>query len=142
MKAVIDHIGIAIAGLDDALAFYRDVLGLDVEEPEEVSSQRVRVHFLRTGETGTDAVRGVTLELLESTVEDSPIARYVARRGPGLHHIAFRVADITAALAQLKARGVRLIDETPRPGAHGSLVAFVHPSSTHGALVEFIQPRA
>ena len=74
--------------------------------------------------------------MLEATAEDSPIAKYVQKRGPGLHHITLRVDDIAAALAQLKARGVRLIDESPRPGAHGSLVAFVHPSSAHGVLVE------
>ena len=141
MQFIVDHIGIAVAGLDDALAFYRDVLGLTVEEPEEVASQRVRVRFLDTGEARTAAVPGVTLELLEATTEDSPVATFVARRGPGIHHIAFRVPDITAALAQLKGRGVKLVDETPRPGAHGSLDAFLHPSSTHGVLVELIQPR-
>jgi methylmalonyl-CoA epimerase len=77
--------------------------------------------------------------LLEATAEDSPIARYVAKRGPGLHHITLRVDDIAAALARLKSRGVRLIDEVPRPGAHGSLVAFIHPSSAHGVLVELTQ---
>jgi methylmalonyl-CoA epimerase len=76
------------------------------------------------------------LELLEATADDSPIAKYVAKRGPGLHHITLRVDDIRAALEQLKARGVRLIDDTPKPGAHGSLVAFIHPSSAHGVLVE------
>ena len=80
-----------------------------------------------------------TLELLEATTADSPIARFLAKRGPGMHHVALRVDDIVAALADLKARGIRLIDETPRPGAHGSLVAFLHPSSTHGVLVELKQ---
>ena len=111
-----------------ALAFYRDALGLDVEAPEEVASQRVRAQFIPAGE--------VALELLEATADDSPIAKYVAKRGPGLHHITLRVGDIRAALARLKEKGVRLIDEEPRPGAHGSLVAFVHPSSAHGVLVE------
>jgi methylmalonyl-CoA epimerase len=128
MRATLDHIGIAVASLSEALAFYRDALGLEVESPEHVASQRVRAHFIPLGESA--------LELLEATAEDSPIARYVAKRGPGLHHITLRVDDIEAALAQLKARGVRLIDETPRPGAHGSRVAFIHPSSAHGVLVE------
>jgi methylmalonyl-CoA/ethylmalonyl-CoA epimerase len=116
---------------DAALGFYRDALGLEVEAPEEVASQRVRAHFVPVGDAA--------LELLEPTADDSPIAKYVGKRGPGLHHITLRVDDIAAALAQLKARGVRLIDEAPRPGAHGSLVAFVHPSSTHGVLVELKQ---
>ena len=131
MKATLDHIGIAVANLGDALAFYRDALGLEIATPEEIASQRVRAHFIPLG--------GSALELLEATAEDSPIAKYVAKRGPGLHHITLRVDDIGAALAQLKARGVRLIDAEPRPGAHGSLVAFVHPASAHGVLVELTQ---
>jgi methylmalonyl-CoA/ethylmalonyl-CoA epimerase len=131
MKATLDHIGIAVASIDDALAFYRDALGLEIERPEEVASQRVRVHFIPAGDAA--------LELLEATADDSPIARYVAKRGPGLHHITLRVDDIRAALAQLAARGVQLIDHSPRPGAHGSLVAFIHPSSAHGVLVELKQ---
>jgi methylmalonyl-CoA/ethylmalonyl-CoA epimerase len=131
MKAVLDHVGIAVASLDEALAFYRDTLGLEVEPPQEIASQRVRAHFVAVGEA--------TLELLEATAPDSPIARFLERRGPGMHHVALRVEDIEAALAELKTRGVRLIDETPRPGAHGSLVAFLHPSSTHGVLVELKQ---
>jgi len=131
MTVTIDHIGIAVSSLDDALAFYRDALGLDVEAPEEVPSQRVRAHFIQVGETA--------IELLEATADDSPIAKYVARRGPGVHHITLRVDDIGEALARLKARGVRLIDETPRAGAHGALVAFIHPSSAHGVLIELKQ---
>ena len=134
MKATLDHVGIAVADLHAALAFYRDALGLEVEAPEEVSSQRVRAHFIPVGEAA--------LELLEATADDSPIAKYLAKRGPGLHHITLRVDDIAAALAQLKARGVRLIDEAPRPGAHGSLVAFIHPASAHGVLVELKQADA
>ena len=133
MKAVLDHVGIAVRELDAALAFYRDTLGLEVDAPEEVGSQRVRAHFVRTGEA--------LLELLEPTQPDSPIGRYVDKRGPGLHHIALRVDDIQAALDHLKARGVRLIDEAPREGAHGSLVAFIHPASAHGVLVELKQRR-
>ena len=131
MKAVLDHIGIAVKDLNAALAFYRDALGLDIEAPEEVASQRVRAHFVPVGEA--------KLELLEATAADSPIAKYVDKRGPGLHHITLRVDDIVAALAQLKAHGAKLIDEQPRPGAEGSLVAFVHPASAHGVLVELKQ---
>lgn len=134
MKVELDHIGIAIEGLDEALAFYRDLLGLHLEESEEVGSQKVRAHFLPAGEP--------KLELLEATQPESAIAKYVAKRGPGLHHIAFRVDDIHQVLADLKARGVRLIDETPRPGAEGALVAFIHPSASHGVLVELKQPRS
>lgn len=135
MKATIDHIGIAVGNLTDSLAFFRDALGLEVDHPEEVASQRVRAHFVLTAD-GRD---GAKLELLEATADDSPIAKYIARRGAGLHHVALRVDDIPAALAELKARGVRLIDETPRPGAHGTTVAFIHPASAHGVLVELIQ---
>ena len=131
MKARLDHIGIAVSNIGEALAFYRDALGLEVEMPEEVASQRVRARFIPAGEAA--------LELLEATAEDSLIAKYLARRGPGLHHITLRVDDIRAALEQLRTRGVRLIDETPREGAHGSLVAFIHPSSAHGVLVELKQ---
>jgi methylmalonyl-CoA/ethylmalonyl-CoA epimerase len=131
MKARLDHIGIAVADLQAALAFYRDALGLEIEETEEVPTQRVRAHFIRVGEPA--------LELLEATAPDSPIAKYVAKRGPGVHHITLRVDDIHAALEQLKARGVRLVDETPRPGAEGALVAFIHPSAAHGVLVELKQ---
>ena len=131
MKAVLDHIGIAVKDLSAALAFYRDALGLDIEAPEEVASQRVRAHFVPVGEA--------KLELLEATAADSPIAKYVDKRGPGLHHITLRVDDIEAALAQLKAHGAKLIDQKPRPGAEGSLVAFVHPASAHGVLVELKQ---
>ena len=132
MKALLDHIGIAVQDLDKALAFYRDALGLEVEEPEEVASQRVRAHFIPVGQPA--------LELLEATAPDSPIAKYVEKRGPGIHHITLRVEDIAAALAQLKARGVRLVDAEPRPGAEGALVAFIHPAAAHGVLVELKQP--
>jgi methylmalonyl-CoA epimerase len=135
MKARLDHIGIAVSDIDMALKFYRDALGLEIETSEEVASQRVRAHFIPLSPGAGDAA----LELLEATADDSPIAKYIAKRGPGLHHITLRVDDIRAALEQLKARGVRLIDDTPRPGAHGSLVAFLHPASAHGVLVELKQ---
>jgi methylmalonyl-CoA epimerase len=134
MKAVLDHVGIAVQDLDRALDFYRDALGLHVEASEEVKSQRVRAHFIPVG--------GSTLELLEATAADSAIAKYVSRRGPGIHHITLRVDDIEAALAQLKSRGIRLVDEQPRPGGEGALVAFIHPSAAHGVLVELKQPPA
>src|SRR5215467_3561631 len=134
MRAVLDHVGIAVKDLDAALAFYRDALGLVVEAPEDVTSQRVRAHFIPVGQSN--------LELLEGTSADSAIAKYIDKRGPGLHHITLRVDDISAALAQLKARGARLVDEQPRAGAEGALVAFVHPSSAHGVLVELKQARA
>jgi methylmalonyl-CoA/ethylmalonyl-CoA epimerase len=131
MKVTLDHVGIAVADIGDAMAFFRDALGLEIETVENVPSQRVRAHFIATGDA--------SLELLEATADDSPIAKYIAKRGPGLHHITLRVDDIAAAIAQLKTRGVRLIDERPRPGAHGALVAFIHPSSAHGVLVELKQ---
>lgn len=134
MKAVLDHIGIAVRDIDAALAFYRDALGLEVEPFEEVASQRVRAHFIAVGES--------SLELLEATAPDSAIARYIEKRGAGLHHITLRVDDIAAALAQLKARGVKLVDEQPRIGAEGALVAFIHPSAAHGVLVELKQGQA
>ena len=131
MKATLDHIGIAVADIDEALAFYRDALGLEILAPEEVVSQAVRAHMVPVGQPA--------LELLEATRPDSPIAKFLARRGPGLHHITLRVDDIEAALSHLRRRGVRLIDEQPRQGAESALVAFIHPSSVHGVLVELKQ---
>ena len=135
MKATLDHVGIAVSDLSAALAFYRDALGLEIAPAEEVASQRVRAHFVPL------TPGGAALELLEATAPDSPIAKFVDKRGPGLHHITLRVDDIRGALEMLQARGVRLIDEVPRPGAHGSLVAFIHPSAAHGVLVELVQPQ-
>ena len=129
--AVLDHIGIAVRDLDTALAFYRDALGLEIEGVEEVPSQHVRAQFVSVG--------GATLELLEATSSQSAIARSIERRGPGLHHLTLRVDNLAAVLARLKARGVRLIDEEPRAGAGGSLVAFIHPSAAHGVLVELTE---
>jgi methylmalonyl-CoA/ethylmalonyl-CoA epimerase len=131
---IIDHIGVATAGIEEAATFYRDSLGLEVEEIEEVANQKVRVAMLPLGES--------RLELLEATSEDSPISKFLAKRGPGIHHIAVRVDDIETALQGLKAKGARLIDETPRTGAGGCLVAFVHPSSTGGVLLELVQRKA
>jgi methylmalonyl-CoA epimerase len=131
MKAVLDHIGIAVGDLQASLAFFRDVLGLHVEASEEVVAQKVRATFVATGPS--------TLEFLEATAPDSPIAKYLEKRGAGMHHLALRVDDIEAALAHLKSRGVRLIDDTPRPGAERALVAFIHPSAANGVLVELKQ---
>jgi methylmalonyl-CoA/ethylmalonyl-CoA epimerase len=127
----IDHIGIVTNGIDDAARFYRESLGLQIEHIEEVASQKVRVAMLPLGES--------RVELLEPTSDDSPISKFLAKRGPGIHHIAVRVQDIRAALAGLKAKGARLIDEEPRPGAGGCLVAFIHPSSTGGVLLELVE---
>jgi methylmalonyl-CoA epimerase len=132
MKAVLDHVGIAVSDLSASLAFFKDVLGLHVEASEEIASQRVRATFLNTGPS--------TFEMLEATSADSPVAKFIEKRGAGMHHVALRVDDIEAALAHLRSRGIRLIDETPRPGAEGALVAFIHPSAAHGVLVELKQP--
>jgi methylmalonyl-CoA/ethylmalonyl-CoA epimerase len=127
----IDHIGIATDGLDEAAMFWREALGLEAPETEEVADQKVRVAMLPIGES--------RIELLEATSEDSPISKFLQKRGPGIHHIAVRIDDIRAALAQLKAKGARLIDEEPRVGAGGCLVAFVHPSSAGGVLLELVE---
>ncbi|MBP7778750.1 MAG: methylmalonyl-CoA epimerase [Acidobacteria bacterium] len=134
MKVRLDHVGIAVSDAEAATAFYEDRFGLQVAHVEQVASQQVRAHFLPAGEC--------LLELLEATTPASPIARFLAKRGPGLHHVALAVDDIRGALAELKAAGVRLIDETPRPGAEGALVAFLHPSAADGVLVELKQPAA
>ena len=127
----IDHIGIATNGIKEAAAAYRDALGIQVTETEEVSGQQVRVAMLPIGES--------RIELLEATSADSPISKFLAKRGPGIHHIALRVEDIRARLADLKSKGARLIDEEPRTGAGGCLVAFIHPSSTGGVLIELVE---
>ena len=127
----IDHIGIATRKLAEATAVWRDALGLELDSTEEIAEQEVRIAMLPIGETH--------IELLEPLTLDSPVGRFIEKRGPGLHHIAIRVDDIGAALAQLKEKGARLIDETPRVGAGGCLVAFIHPSSANGVLLELVQ---
>ncbi len=127
----IDHIGIATKGIDEALKFWLGALGLENVHTETVEDQKVRVAMLPIGES--------RIELLEPTSDDSPISKFLEKRGGGIHHIAVEVEDIVAALEKLKARGMRLIDETPRTGAEGCLVAFVHPSSTGGVLLELVQ---
>jgi methylmalonyl-CoA epimerase len=124
------HVGIAVKRLDEALVGYR-TFGFEPESIEEVPSQGVRVAFLRTG--------SVRLELLESLTPDGVIARFLERHGEGLHHLAFAVADIRAEMRRLRAEGLELVDAEPRLGAHGRLVAFVHPRSAHGVLVELVQ---
>lgn len=131
MSFPLAHIGIAVKDLEQALGFYRDALGMHVEGVEEVPSERVNVAFV--------ALRDGHLELLESTDPDGPIGRFIAKRGEGIHHLALRVTDVQKTLDRLKAAGVRLIDETPRRGAGGKNVAFIHPSATGGVLVELIE---
>jgi methylmalonyl-CoA epimerase len=128
---IIEHLGIATRSIEEAVRFWRDSLGLEVIDTEEVEEQKVRVAMLPLGES--------RVELLEPTSPDSPVAKFLEKRGPGIHHIAVRVDDIRATLARLKEQGARLIDEAPRTGAGGSLIAFVHPSSTNGVLLELVE---
>jgi len=127
----IDHIGIATRSIEEGLALWQDALGLEPDNAEEVAEQGVKICMLPVGDTH--------VELLEPLSPDSAVGKFLAKRGPGIHHIAVEVADIHESLALLKQRGARLIDETPRIGAGGSLIAFVHPSSTNGVLLELVQ---
>lgn len=127
----INHLGIATKGIEEALKFWEGALGIENVHTEVVEDQKVRVAMLPIGET--------RIELLEPTSEDSPISKFLEKRGGGIHHIAVDVEDIEESLAKLKASGMRLIDETPRVGAEGCLVAFVHPSSANGVLLELTQ---
>jgi methylmalonyl-CoA/ethylmalonyl-CoA epimerase len=127
----IDHIGIATRKLNAAMHVWGNALGLSLESTEEVTEQGVRVAMLPIGETH--------IELLEPLSLDSPVGRFLEKRGPGIHHIAVGVTDIRATLAELKEKGVRLIDETPRLGTGGCLVAFIHPSAADGVLLELVQ---
>ena len=128
---VLDHIGIAVESIDERIGFY-EALGLELEEYDEVPEQGVRVAFLPVGDS--------RLELLEPTGPDTPIARHLERRGPGLHHVCLRVPDIRAAMVRLADQGHTLLSQEPQPGAHGCLVCFVHPKSTGGVLLELSQP--
>jgi len=128
----IDHLGIATKGIDEALKFWEDALGLENVHTEVVEDQKVRIAMLPLGES--------RIELLEPTSEDSPISKFLEKRGGGIHHIAVEIADIRASLASLKEKGVRLIDEEPRVGAGGCLVAFLHPAAANGVLLELVQP--
>jgi methylmalonyl-CoA epimerase len=127
----IDHIGIAVSNLQESLSFWETSLGIELHGIEEVAEQKVRTAFLPVGST--------EIELLEPTSADSSVARFIEKRGEGLHHIAIEVDDIEAALAELKAKGIQLIDETPRNGAGGARIAFVHPKATHGVLLELCE---
>jgi methylmalonyl-CoA/ethylmalonyl-CoA epimerase len=124
----IDHLGIAVTSIDQSKSFWTDILGLSLEGSETVEEQKVTTAFLPVGES--------EVELLESTAPDGPIAKYLEKRGEGIQHVAFRVENIEAALAELKEKGVRLIDEKPRKGAGGAKIAFLHPKATNGILVE------
>ena len=127
----IDHIAIAVPDLEAALGFWRDTLGLALSQVLDVPAQQAAIAFLPTG--------GCEVELVQPTTADSGLARYLGKRGPGIHHICFEVDDLAQTLADLKARGVRLIDETPKPGDGGKLLAFIHPESANGVLVELYQ---
>ncbi len=128
----LDHIGIAVASVEAGAAVYR-ALGLQLEGVEEVASQKVKVGFLPLGDT--------RLELLEPTSPESPIAKHMEKRGPGLHHLCIQVDDIRAAMAKLSAEGFQLLSSEPQPGAHGCLVCFLHPKSANGVLVELSEPQ-
>lgn len=127
----IAHLGIAVKDLEAAKSFYQDVLGLECAGEEVVPSQQVKTAFIPVGE--------VSIELLESTNPEGPIAKAIEKRGEGVHHVAYEVTDIEAALAAMKAKGVRLIDEQPREGAHGAKIAFIHPKASMGVLVELCE---
>lgn len=127
----IDHLGIAVRSLSDSLNFYRDALGLELSGTEEVQDQGVRVALLPAGES--------RIELLEPFSEDTPVGRFIARRGEGLHHICYEVDDLASKLVDLRSRGIRLLEGYPRRGAEGKLVAFLHPTSAYGVLVELVE---
>jgi len=131
MTGKINHIGIAVKNLEASMPLYRDVLGMTFEGTEEVTDQRVRVAFFAVGES--------RIELLEPTTPDSPVARFLEKNGEGVHHVAYQVDDVAAALEGLRDAGVRLIDEQPRHGAHGTQIAFLHPKATGGVLTELCQ---
>jgi methylmalonyl-CoA/ethylmalonyl-CoA epimerase len=130
--ASIDHIGVAVADLDAAIALHRDTYGMPLVHRETIASQGVEAALLDVGESH--------LELLAPLGTDTPVGRFLAKRGPGLHHVAYRVDDVAAALGELREAGVRLIDEQPRTGIRNSQVAFLHPAG--GVLVELVQPAA
>jgi methylmalonyl-CoA/ethylmalonyl-CoA epimerase len=127
----VDHIGIAVSNLEESIKFYEEVLGLKLHGTETVEEQKVKVAFLPVGDT--------EVELLEATAPDSPIAKFIEAKGQGVQHIAFKVDDIEAALEEMRAKGVRLIDEKPRYGAGGAKIAFLHPKSTNGVLIELCE---
>lgn len=127
----IDHLGIAVKDLDAAIKFYEDILGMKLKDTEVVEEQKVKVAFLPIGE--------VKVELLQSTTPDGPIAKYIEKNGEGIQHVAYRVENLEKRLEELKAQGVRLIDEKPRKGAGGAKIAFLHPKATYGTLIELCE---
>jgi len=131
MIGKIDHLGIAVTDLEAAATLYESVLGVSRSAIEEVPTQKVRVVMFEVGES--------RIELLEPMSDDSPIAKFLAAKGPGLHHVGYGVDDVVAALAQAKAAGARLLDEEPKVGAHGARIAFIHPKSMSGVLTELCQ---
>lgn len=131
MLKKIDHLGVAVKDLEAVRKFYTEILELDCQGEEIVPDQKVKVAFLPIGETN--------IELLEATEPDGPIAKFIEAKGEGVHHVAFRVENIEETLAAFKAKGVRLIDEKPRIGAHGARIAFIHPKASNGVLVELCE---
>lgn len=129
----IDHIGIAVTSIEKSLKFYADTLGLTLEGEEVVAEQKVRTAFLPTGDS--------EIELLEATDPESPVAKFIAKKGEGVQHIAIQVDDIDAALKELAEKGVRLIDKAPRLGAGGKRIAFIHPGDASGVLVELAEKK-
>lgn len=128
----IEHLGIAVKSLDEAIPYYENILGMKCYSIEEVADQKVKTAFFK--------VRQTKLELLEPTSDESPIAKFIEKRGEGIHHLAFAVEDgVANALAEMEGKGVRLIDKAPRKGAEGLNIAFIHPKSTHGVLTEFCE---
>jgi methylmalonyl-CoA/ethylmalonyl-CoA epimerase len=132
MLTVIDHVGVAVEDIDSALALYRDALGLQLVHRETVAEQGVEAALLDVGESH--------VELLQPLGPETAVAKFLSRRGPGMHHVAYRVDDVDETLSALAAAGLRLIDERPRRGIRGSRVAFLHPTSTGGVLTEIVQP--
>ena len=125
----IEHIGIAVVNLEEAIKYYQTVLGLECYAIEEVADQKVKTAFFRVGDT--------KIELLESTDPEGPIGKFLEKKGPGIHHIAFAMPDVTKALMDAESNGVQLIDKQPRKGAEGLSIGFLHPKSTFGVLTEF-----
>lgn len=132
MTKKINHIGIAVNSLEASIPFYRDQLGMEFEGSEVVEDQKVKVAFLVVGES--------RIELLEPTCDESPVAKYLEKKGEGIHHIAYEVEDVAKALEEMKEKDVRLIDQTPRRGAHNAIIAFLHPKASGGVLTELCQP--
>jgi len=129
----IEHVGIAVKDLQEAIKYYEEVLGLKCYAIEEVADQKVKTAFFMVGQT--------KIELLEATSEESPVSKFIEKRGEGIHHLAFAVNDVDGSLKEVKEKGVRVIDETPRKGAEGLSIGFLHPKSTFGVLTEFCEKK-